>query len=130
MHNRKLLLLLFPGIVSVGACRDREEPVRYRGDLKGRVTAINLNTGEVEMSWFNVKQNREMPLKGKLAPDAEILINGSTARLEDVHTDDRVTVEGRVEKRNGEMQLVATKVRVERPEAASAPAGSQPASRG
>ena len=71
---------------------------------------------------------RQLELTGKLAPDAEILINGSTARLEDVQTEDQVEVTGRVEKRGDEQQLVATKVQITRLDAgtASAPAASQP----
>lgn len=123
-----LSILIWALFLAAGGCRDRSETPKYR-KLTGRVTLINLSTGEVEMSTYIPKLKKEIPLKGKLAPDAEILIDGSTARLEDVRIDDQVAVEGRDEKHGEERQLVATKVVVTRSDAArsSAPA-SEPGS--
>ena len=124
--SRPSLLIVLSGLLlATGSCRERDETPKYR-KLTGRVTAINLSTGEVEMTTYIAKQKKEIPLKGKLAPDAEILINGSTARLEDVHTDDQVSVEGRLEKHGGEPQLVATKVSVTRGDVASSAPASEP----
>jgi hypothetical protein len=123
MRRIKLGFILLTGalFIAPGGCREKEETPKYR-NLPGRVTAINTSTGEVEMSTYIPKQRKEVTLKGKLAPDAEILIDGSTARFEDVHIDDRVDVEGRLEKHGGEPQLVATKVRVTRGNAGSSSA--------
>ena len=121
-----LLILLWALMLSAGGCRDRSETPKYR-KLTGRVTLINLATGEVEMSTYIPKLKKEIPLKGKLAPDAEIIINGSTARLEDVRVDDQVSVEGRDEKHGEERQLVATKVTVTRGDSGSSAPASEPA---
>lgn len=116
-----LLLVSFLGLA--GGCSKESETPKYR-ELHGRVSGIDSASGIVRMMWFNPKQNKDIELAGKLAPDAEIIINGATARLEDVHVDDKVTVTGREEKRDGERQLVATRVEVTR--AATLPATTGP----
>lgn len=113
MRGIGLTFIVFLAVaLFVGCGKDREETT-YR-NLTGKVSRIDLDTGVVEMTWYNEKKKREQTLPGRLAPDAEILIDGATARLEDVRIDDVVTVNGRVERRGGETQLVATKVEVQR----------------
>jgi hypothetical protein len=132
MRKYLLGLSLF-GILILGGCGEDNETPKYR-QLDGRVSKIDQATGTVEMNWYNDKMKKEVSITGKLAPDAEILINGMTARLEDVHVDDAVKVTGRIEKApSGERQVVATKVEVTRPEltpsthpAATKPASQQP----
>lgn len=89
--------------------------------LNGRVTAIDINSGIVEGSFYIEKQKTDIKLSGKLAPNAEIFINGKTAGLEDVLIDDRVKVTGLEERHNGEKKLIATKVEITRPTTQSAP---------
>ena len=94
---------------------------------KGRVTGIDTSTGVVRMMAYN-KDGEERPVVGTLASDAEILINGRTARLEDVQVDDPVEVAGRIERHDGETKLIALKVFVTRQES-SQPAPETAASR-
>lgn len=117
------LLLLIAAALPFAACRKDSEASKHR-QLEGRVTNIDTETGVVEMSWFNEKQKKEITLSGKLAPEAEILINGATATLADIRTDDKVTVIGHEEKRDGDRQLVATQVRVTRAESSTKPAAA------
>jgi hypothetical protein len=96
--------------------------------LKGRVTKIDVSSGIVTGKFWIEKQNDEIELSGKLAPDAEIIVNGRTASLEDVRIDDPVEVVGWEEKSNNERRLIAKKVEIERPAADTRPAGaSRPA---
>ena len=71
-----------------------------------------------------------MKIAGKLDPNVEILINGAAATLDDVKIDDKVLVTGRVTVKDGAMDMVATRVEIERPvteaSQSSAPA-SEPA---
>lgn len=108
-----------------GCSKDSDEP-KYR-ELKGKVSSIDPTTGQVGMTYYNEKRKTEQALVGKLAPDAEILIDGATATLADVRIDDEVVVTGRVEKRDGEPQLVATQVRIQRREAGTSEAATKPA---
>ncbi len=126
---RRCAWMLAVGLLPAGiACRDRDSSPNYHM-VKGRVTAINLSSGEVAMNCYVPKQKRYMDVTGKLAPDAEILINSSTARLEDVRVDDQVTVTGYLQKREGGDPLwVATKVQITRSEAGTQPAATAPSS--
>lgn len=118
---RVLMLVVLAG--GMEGCRDRDDTPQTLS-RKGRVSMINVATGEVEMLCFNPKKNNEQKIPGKLAPEAEILINGATARLEDVVVDDQVEVSGRVEKTNGNPQFVATKVQVTRKLTATIPSSA------
>ncbi len=109
-----------------GGCGKDSNRQKYR-EITGRITSIDMDTGVVSVTFWNKKHRREMTLGGRLAPDAEILVDGVTAQLEDLRVDDRVTVTGREEKHNGSRQMVATRVDVARlevlpPEAATRPA--------
>ncbi len=123
--NALLSCVLLAGACSViGGCGDSSDTPEY-AYRKGRVTRINTATGVVEMTTYSDRRKRDVPVSGKLAPDAEILINGATARLEDIQIDELVSVTGRIEKHDGDRQLVATKVEVTRPQAVGA--ATQPA---
>ncbi len=110
-------------LVSASGCSSKNEEPKHR-TIKGTVLNIDASSGQVEMLWYNPKEKQERKIVGKLAPDAEILINGKTARLEDVTVNDKVAVTGRVEKHDGQPSLVAVKVDIRRPTTrpASAPA--------
>lgn len=116
------MALLLAGLLA-GGCRKEDDTPKYQV-IEGRVKSINTQTQEVEMVWYNERKKQEITLQGKLAPDAEIMINGRTARPEDIMIDERVKVTGREEKRDGLRQLVAVKVEVVRAE----DAGTQPSS--
>lgn len=116
-----LLLAAMPS----GCSRESEGP-EYN-EIEGTVSGIDGEGGAVRMRWYSPKRNETIELTGFLASDAEILIDGRTARLEDVQIEDRVVVVGRQEKVNGERRLVATRVEVRRHEAgASQPADPPP----
>jgi len=121
---QSLLAVFIFSVCMLGCGKDQDAP-KYQ-ELKGRVSSVDQASGVVEMDWYSPKQKKEIKLPGKLAPDAEILINGATARLEDIQIGDLVVVTGREEKHdNKKDRLVATKVEVTR-EPVEAPA-SKPA---
>jgi hypothetical protein len=120
-----MAIVVAVALLSVAGCGDKGDSSKHI-NAKGRVTGIDLASGQVKMLWYRPKGDRE--ISGTLAPNAEILINGRTVRLEDVQIDDPVEVIGRVENKNN---IVATQVHIKRavatePEAHSA-TGSQPA---
>ncbi|MEP0843869.1 MAG: hypothetical protein HRF43_14290 [Phycisphaerae bacterium] len=108
----------------LGGCRNDSETPKSRV-LSGRVVSIDAETGVLTGEFYIEKQQTRMNLSGKLAPDAEILINGMTAKLQDLRVDDSVKVEGWEEKRGEERNLIAKKVWVTRP-TATRPSGTQP----
>lgn len=107
-----------------GCSKDDDQPkVRT---VPGRVAAVDPASGEVQMYYYNEKEKKEILVSGTLASNAEILINGRTARLEDVRVDDKMTVTGRIEKHDGERNLIAVKVEIDRPGEADSQPESQP----
>jgi hypothetical protein len=100
--------------VAAGCGGSDSRPEAEYDQLLGQVTSIDRASGEVAMSYRSDKHNKEMTIQGKLAPEAEILIDGATARLEDVRIGDWVKVRGRVEKRDGSRNWVALNVEIDR----------------
>ncbi len=124
-----LWVLLATAAGLTGGCGKDSETPKYR-TLKGRITSVDLETGEVTMHYYNEKRKKYMDLDGKLGPEAEIFIDGATARLADLQVDDRVVVDIRIEKQGGERRSVPVKVVVDRqkrllPGASTQPAGQE-----
>jgi hypothetical protein len=99
-------------VLAINGCRDKSDAPTIHL-LRGRVTKIDAASGIVTGKFWN-KKNEEMDLSGKLAPDAEIMIDGRTATLEDVQIGDEVEVEGFEEKQGDERRMIAKKVTVKR----------------
>jgi hypothetical protein len=97
-------------------CRQEDDKPEHR-ILTGEVTGIDQETGEVKMMAEDFPaEGMEQEIEGYLASDAEILINGKTALLEEVKIGDSVRVVGRREKEGGVPRTIALKVEVTRPE--------------
>ncbi len=119
---RALLPMVAALAVCLGGCKDDNREPKYKV-RDGIVSKIDRETGEVEMRVYVEKLQKELEVSGRLAPNAEILINGETARLEQVNVGDKVTVTAREEKDDNDRKLVAVKVEVTRPlETTDAPA--------
>lgn len=106
--------LLAATFLFAGGCRGKDEGVKHK-NIEGKVTYIDAASDEVRMLWYNPKDKKDKEISGTLAPEAEILINGRTAKLSDVKIDDVVSVTGRIERHDGEPKLVAVKVLITRP---------------
>lgn len=107
-------------VATISGCQNKPNAPKVHL-LKGRVTKIDASSGVVTGMFWN-KQNKEMELSGKLAPDAEIMIDGRTASLSEVEIGDDVEVEGYEEKVGESSNLIAKKVRIRR----SATGATQP----
>jgi hypothetical protein len=123
------VVFLVASFVHLNGCGKDKDAEEYYV-RSGRVASIDLDTGAVTMWLYSAKKQKEVERSGTLAPNAEILINGRTARLEDVHVDDRIEVTGRIEKTDGEKNLIATRVEVTRPESATTQPSTQPSHAG
>ena len=106
-------LVLTLALLTLVGCGNQDEQSKNIV-VKGRVTSIEPKNGKVKM--FGAREGKmEREFEGVLAPNAEILINGKTARLADVQVDDRAEVNGRIEKRDGDQNFIADKVVIHRP---------------
>ena len=106
-----VLAVMLMGIMA-GCSRDADRN-KYR-TVEGRIISVDAETGVISMSFYAKRQGTEIPISGKLAPEGEVLIDGVTARLEDLQPGDQVSVRGLEEKREGEEQFVATRIEVSR----------------
>jgi hypothetical protein len=121
-----LLAGLTLGLVIWPGCGKDSDRPKYR-EIEGTITSIDPDTDEVSMSFMPPKGTEPIILTGRLAPDAEIFIDGVTARLEDLRVDDRVRVTGHQEGKDADRQLVAHKVHVRRQNASFDGGTTQPA---
>ncbi|HPD28934.1 MAG TPA: hypothetical protein PLL20_02985 [Phycisphaerae bacterium] len=126
MTTRSSIVVIFAfwllfGALLAGGCGEDSELPEY-DQISGKVTRIEKTSGEVSMSYFSEKHRKPVEIHGRLSPEAEIFIDGVTASLDDVRIGDRVKVLGRVEKREGERNLVALKVEIDRREPATSSA--------
>jgi hypothetical protein len=108
-----ILVLLVLSAALLSGCR--KEDKRRDFEQKGTVLEVDQNTGVVEFQYYN-KDGERRQRKGKLAPDAEILINGVTAGMQDVKIGEDITVRGYIDRVGGEPRIVATTVIVTREE--------------
>ena len=95
---KRILIIGIPVLLAVSfslmaGCGEDSEIPNYK-EVEGRVSSINLETSVVKMMWYNPKRQKEVLLEGKLADNAEILINGVVARLVVLRVVDRVKVVG------------------------------------
>ena len=80
-------LLSFTCFLLIGCSKDSDTP-KYL-EVEGRIVSIDQKTGVVRLS-TRTKKGKIVEFPGTLASDAEIMINGKTARQEDVFVNDRV----------------------------------------
>jgi hypothetical protein len=97
----------------LGGCGKDSDTPKYR-HIEGKITAIDQETGEVTVLGYHPKTKSEIEITGTLANEAEILIDGKTAALEDLKVGDQVEVTGKAIKKNHERQYLAVRVRVNR----------------
>ncbi len=110
-------------LATLAGCDDKSDAPKVR-HLKGRVVRIDPDSQIVTGSFYIEQQQKELELSGKLAPNAEIMINGRTATLQDVRVDDVVEVTGWEEKHGGERKLIAQRVEITRSGPETQPAGT------
>jgi hypothetical protein len=134
MHaiTRTAFCLLCAAVALTAACRSDKPERKYREPIEGTAEAINVETGEVTMLWFNEKKNREVPLTGRVTDETEFFINGRSAKLTDIRIKERVRVSGFISGTDMDREYVVTRVEVERADewipttASSQPAAARP----
>lgn len=116
MRTRFIACVLAGAVAAglIGGCKSDSDAPKHR-KLEGRITKIDPDTGVLTGKFYIKKQQEEVELSGKLAPDAEILVNGMTATLQDLRIDDSVEVTGWEEKSGESRKFVAKTIVVNRP---------------
>lgn len=130
--HRVLAVMLLAAIVMTVGCRSDKPERKYREPIDGTAEAINVETGEVTMLWYNEKKDKEIPLTGRVTDETEYFINGRAAKLTDIRLKERVRVSGYIRGSDMDREYVVVKVEVERDEdwiptsATTRPAAAQP----
>ncbi len=109
----------------MGGCSKDSDTPRYK-PVEGTIVSIDKKSGVVTLSVYDQNTHKERVLEGTLDPNAEIFIDGKTARPEDVFVNDLVRVDVLIEKHEGQPRYVAKKVEVLRHAHSSESADSQP----
>lgn len=130
--HRVLAVMLLAAIVMTVGCRSDKPERKYCEPIDGTAEAINVETGEVTMLWYNEKKDKEIPLTGRVTDETEYFINGRAAKLTDIRLKERVRVSGYIRGSDMDREYVVVKVEVERDEdwiptsATTRPAAAQP----
>lgn len=120
------LLLAGLSLALLNGCNQDSPSTQYR-EITGTVESINESTGEVTVTYFNKKKNKKDQVTGTLAADAEIMIDGKTATLDDIRVDDQATITALVKIDGGSFECVAKKVQIDRSSSMSLSASTQSA---
>lgn len=126
------LLTLSAAIALTAACRSDKPERKYVEPIEGRAEAINVETGEVTMLWYNEKKGKEVPITGRVTDETEYFINGRAAKLTDIRLNERVRVSGYIRGSDMDREYIVVKVEVDRADdwiptsASSQPAAAQP----
>lgn len=97
-----------------GCSKDDDEP-EFR-QLEGTAEKLDLGTGQVALRFFHQKSGTEQVIEGIVNDQTEVLINGRVAKLKDIRLKERVKVTGYRKGKGDDVQMVAVKVEIERPE--------------
>lgn len=107
-----------------------EKPTRKYRTLEGIAESIDAAGGQVAMRWYHVKSQQWRVIKGQVTDETEVLVNGRSAKLEDVRSGDPVKVVGYQEGKGLNVRLVATKVLVTREDLTTTPSPDAPPATG
>jgi hypothetical protein len=125
-------LLACSTIALIAGCRSDKPERTYREPIDGTAEAINVETGEVTMMWYNEKKDKQVPLTGRVTDETEFFINGRSAKLTDIRIKERVRVSGFISGTDMDREYVVTRVEVEREDewiptsATTQPSSAQP----
>jgi hypothetical protein len=93
-----------------GCGRQADEP-KHR-TIEGYAESLDPATNEVAMRWYNPRTQREEVVRGVVNDETEVLINGRSARVEDIKIGSRVTVTVRIEREGGQPHYIAKRIEV------------------
>lgn len=110
-----LLALLTTALLIASAGCSKDDDKNKMHTQEGRVASINTETGIMEMWVYSPKHKEEVRFPGRLSPNAEILVNGAVASVQDVRVDDKVLVTAREVREGADRQFLAVRVEVQRP---------------
>jgi hypothetical protein len=88
------LVLGFAAAVLLIGCKQDQPKRKYIEPIEGTAMEINLESGEVAMEFVHPETGLVQRRNGYVNEKTQVQINGVTARIEDLHKGDTVTVTG------------------------------------
>lgn len=128
-----IIRTLLPAVMAAGllitlpSCSKDDDEPEFR-QLEGTAEKLNLDTGQVALRFFHKKSGSEQIIEGIVNDQTEVLINGRVAELKDIRLKERVKVTGYRKGKGSDVQMVAVKVEIERPEWIETGGGDQDSS--
>lgn len=101
--------------VGLAGCSKESDQPQYI-TIQGNVTHVDQQSGTVEVEFYSEKHQEKRRRTGKLAPNAEVLVNGATTPVENIFVGELVNITARLERQGDDKQFIATKVEVIRKE--------------
>ncbi len=102
-------------LVGGGGCRQKQEPPKIV-PLEGRTVSVKPNRGEITVSYYSEKYEKDITATGVVTDETEIRINGVLATLADIREGELVKGEVRLESSGDQKRMVALSIIVERAE--------------
>jgi transcription termination factor Rho len=109
--------------LTAGGCKE-QKPDFEIVKLEGKVEAIERDTpstGTITVRYFSDRHQTDMTGVGIVDENTQIMINGATAKFEDLREGDRVRGEVRLVQEGERRKQIALKINVDRPKPVDAP---------
>lgn len=107
--------LLLAAVTAFPGC-GKDEPEAEIKSQTGVIERIDREESRLTLRFYNPKHDREDTVTGTINADTEIFINGVVSSLKDLREGERVTVQGRIQRQKGELEVLALKIQAERGE--------------
>lgn len=127
---------MLPAMMLVPGCSNHDKDKPKTLTAEGIAKSIDLDRRSVSMTMMDSK-GAEKEIVGTFRDDTEVMINGRIETIKDIKPGDKVVVQGYREGEGINQKLVATKVRIDRPQGsdwkpaggAAAPTANKPAAK-
>jgi hypothetical protein len=115
-----MALLCITAMLPLAGCSDRKESTRVE-EVVGTIEEIDLANNRVKVKAYVEKQESYHTFVVHISDDTEVMINGSLAKLTDVHEGERAEGRVRITRKDGVTTFTALAVKIERGEVLAAP---------
>jgi hypothetical protein len=114
--TRHALLAAISSLLLLPACRNHSDDEPKTVTARGVATKIDLQTREVAMNITLERTGEQTEVKGNIAPEAEVFVNGVKREIADIRVGDEIAVECLRVGEGDDRRYVVQRVEVTRPQ--------------